>query len=156
MCLSRPHGPRGAKSGSTKRVQGSERNRVTSHPSSLPATVLTLVLLSGCASTSPLVTASRSGNEAEVRALLNKGANVNEPGGEYGRTPLMAASTAGHLGIVKELLRTGADVNARDNYNDGALTLAAQKCHLAVVQVLIESRADVNTQNTGFGSTPLM
>jgi ankyrin repeat protein len=38
----------------------------------------------------------------------------------------MAASTAGHLGIVKELLRTGADVNARDNYNDSALTLAAQ------------------------------
>jgi uncharacterized protein len=130
---------------------------VKSHSSSLPATILALVFLSGCASTSsPLVTASRSGNEAEVRALLNKGANVNEPGGEYGRTPLMAASIAGHLGIVKELLRTGADVNARDNYNDSALTLAAQRCHLTVVQVLIESRADVNTQNTGFGSTPLM
>ncbi|PWO15022.1 hypothetical protein PtrARCrB10_12117, partial [Pyrenophora tritici-repentis] len=51
-------------------------------------------------------------HEAIVKLLLNKGADVNAQGGEYGNA-LQAASAGGHEAIVKLLLDKGAGVNAQ-------------------------------------------
>ena len=45
-----------------------------------------------------------------MKLLLEKGADVNSHGGEYGNA-LQAASFRGHEAIVKLLLEKGADVN---------------------------------------------
>ena len=47
-----------------------------------------------------------------VRLLLNKGADVNDQGGEYANA-LQAASTEGHQQLVWLLLEMGADINAK-------------------------------------------
>lgn len=44
--------------------------------------------------------------------LPEKGADVNDQGGEYGNA-LQAASTEGHEQIVRLLLEMGADINAK-------------------------------------------
>ena len=44
--------------------------------------------------------------------LLEKGADVNAQGGEYGNT-LQAASRGGYKKLVQMLLDKGADVNAQ-------------------------------------------
>jgi len=49
-----------------------------------------------------------------VRALLEKGANVNAKGKD-GMTALMNAASADYRDIVHSLLEKGADVNAKDN-----------------------------------------
>ncbi|KAF2470778.1 uncharacterized protein BDR25DRAFT_369265, partial [Lindgomyces ingoldianus] len=47
-----------------------------------------------------------------VKLLLNKGANVNAQGGEYGNA-LQVASEGGHEQVVKLLLGKGAYINAQ-------------------------------------------
>jgi ankyrin repeat protein len=67
----------------------------------------------------PLHAAARRGEEAMVRALLARGADVNaalkRPNHQYGgRTPLMEAAIGRSLPIVKLLLELGADPFAKD------------------------------------------
>ncbi|KAF1963965.1 hypothetical protein BU23DRAFT_376242, partial [Bimuria novae-zelandiae CBS 107.79] len=50
------------------------------------------------------------------KLLLNKGADVNAQGGEYGNA-LQAASERDHEAIVKLLLDKGADVNAQGGHH---------------------------------------
>ncbi|OCK74175.1 ankyrin, partial [Lepidopterella palustris CBS 459.81] len=52
------------------------------------------------------------GHEAVAKLLVDKGADVNAQGGEYGNA-LYAASAGGHEAIVKLLVEKGADVNAQ-------------------------------------------
>jgi ankyrin repeat protein len=47
-----------------------------------------------------------------VNLLLEKGADVNAQGGEYGNA-LPAASFGGHEAIANLLLENGADINAQ-------------------------------------------
>ena len=54
--------------------------------------------------------AAEHGHHRMVKLLLDKGADVNAQGGEYGNA-LHAASVAGHEAIVKLLLNKGANVN---------------------------------------------
>ncbi len=74
-----------------------------------------------------LFEAANGGNVADVRNLLEKGADVNLKDNS-GETALMKASREGHLDAVKVLLadhldcarillEKGADVNARDKYD---------------------------------------
>jgi ankyrin repeat protein len=68
-----------------------------------------------------LMLASRDGDLAAVRSLLNDGANVNATSidpihgarGGNRRTPLMFASEKGHIDVVNELLSHGADPNIK-------------------------------------------
>ena len=48
------------------------------------------------------------GHEAVVRLLLEKGADVNAQGGQYGNA-LQAASYRGHEAVVRLLLKSGAE-----------------------------------------------
>jgi ankyrin repeat protein len=64
--------------------------------------------------------ASRGGHDKIVELLLDKGADVNAQGGEYGNA-LQAASLGGHDKIVELLLDKGADVNAQGGEYGNAL-----------------------------------
>lgn len=95
-----------------------------------------------------LQAASQGGHEKIVQMLLEKGANVNAPGGQCGiGTALQAASQEGHEKIIQILLERGADVNAPPSGVDigTALQAASQKGHEKIVQMLLERGADVNT-----------
>ena len=54
-----------------------------------------------------------------MQLLLNKGAEVNAQGGEYGNA-LQVASSRGHTEIVQLLLNKGAEVNAQGGEYDNA------------------------------------
>jgi len=73
--------------------------------------------------------------------LLEKGADVNAQGGQFGNA-LRAASTWGHEAVVRLLLEKGADVNAQGGGRYGnALRAASYGGHEAVVQLLLENGA---------------
>ena len=59
--------------------------------------------------------ASREGNAADVRALINVGADT-EARDALQRTPLHVAAQFGHRMAVLALIEGGADINARDQW----------------------------------------
>ncbi|EFX04858.1 ankyrin repeat-containing protein [Grosmannia clavigera kw1407] len=98
--------------------------------------------------TSALQAASLQGQLKTIRLLIDRGANVNLQGGDYG-SALQAASRNGYTEIVQILLNSGADVNL-----DGgaALKAASRNGHTEIVQILLNSGADVNLQGGEYGS----
>ena len=56
------------------------------------------------------MTAARTGIVAAVRALVERGADVNAVEVQRGQTALMWAAADGHAGVVRELVARGADV----------------------------------------------
>jgi ankyrin repeat protein len=59
-----------------------------------------------------LLLAVREGHTAVVRALLDGGANINQPTPADKTSPLLLACINGHYDLAKLLLERGADVNA--------------------------------------------
>ena len=89
-----------------------------------------------------LLTAARKGDLAQVKALLDKGVDVNSKS-SYGQTPLFFACDRGHTEIVRLLLERGANPNVKDTfYNATALTWAADKKRLEIVQMLLAKGAE--------------
>ncbi|KAF2675923.1 hypothetical protein K458DRAFT_437678 [Lentithecium fluviatile CBS 122367] len=68
--------------------------------------------------------ASVRGHEAVARLLLDKGADVNAQGGDFGNA-LQAASYGGHELVVRLLLDKGADVNVQGGGFGNALQAAS-------------------------------
>lgn len=86
--------------------------------------------------------ASRKGDVAAVKTLLDKGADVNAKF-RYGTTALFKAAERGHLEVVKLLLERGAEVNVKDTfYGATAMTWALGNKHLEVVRALLEKSAE--------------
>ena len=106
-----------------------------------------------------LIIAAKTGNDAEVSALLLAGADVNEVDTE-GKTALMIAALNGNTALVSLLLKAGADLNHAYRpwrYSFGgktALILAVEKGHAAVVSLLLKAGAEVD--KTDDGITALM
>jgi ankyrin repeat protein len=98
---------------------------------------------------SRLLRAVKWRNVAEIRRLLDKGAEVNAPGPE-GLTPLFWASAGGDPAVVRLLLDHGARVNERCRFGETALTAAAAWGHVGAVKLLIERGARVNLRNDRF------
>ena len=101
-----------------------------------------------------LFPARRRGHVGIVKALLEKGANVNYINrGE--ETPLLAACQKSHLGVIKVLLNGGADLSYA-NHGETALTIAVKmsRCVLesrCVVRYLLENTsADMCFSNPPF------
>jgi ankyrin repeat protein len=91
--------------------------------------------------TDDLLAATRKGDLAQVKALLDKGASVNSKS-SYGQTPLFFACDRGYSEIAKLLVDRGADVNVEDTfYHATPLSWAAQKNHTDIVLLLIDHGA---------------
>ena len=97
--------------------------------------------------------AARSGHEAVVRLLLEKGARVDAKDG-LGSTALHLAARSGHEAVVRLLLEKGARVDAKAEDGSTALHQAARSGHEAVVRLLLEKGARVDAKD-GLGSTAL-
>jgi hypothetical protein len=91
--------------------------------------------------TDDLLAATRKGDLAQVKALLDKGASVNSKS-SYGQTPLFFACDRGYLEIVKLLVERGADVNVEDTfYHASALSWAVEKNRVEIVKLLLDHGA---------------
>lgn len=126
-----------------------------------------------------LVTAAMSGDEAEVRALLARGAatgaglfyGVRDPrilavllahglvaAGDAARSysPLCAAARGGNAAAIRLLVAAGAATDETDTPSHATpLMLAASGMHIAAVATLLELGADPNARDAT-GNTPLM
>ena len=89
-----------------------------------------------------LYEAVRKGDAAEVRALLDRGADVNAKF-RYGATALFKAAERGHTEVVKLLIERGADVTVKDTfYGSTAMGWALQKGHTGVVRAILTRSTD--------------
>jgi ankyrin repeat protein len=102
----------------------------------------------------PLLWAAESGEEAVVKILLKRGAEL-EAEDEYGQTPLSRAAESGHEEVVRLLLEKGANPQARDKVNWTPLSYAAKNGHRAVTKLLVERGANLEDENS-YGWTPLL
>jgi len=101
-----------------------------------------------------LVEAARAGDGAAVRALLQKGVDVNV-GAADGTTALHWASYADDLELADLLIRAGARVNAANDLGATPLWTAGLNASAAMVRRLLDAGANPNAALLA-GETPLM
>lgn len=102
-----------------------------------------------------LVTAASKGSNAQVKKLLAKGANINDPIGKYGETALMLAAHNGHADTVELLIDEGADIEAKAKWGRTALIREADWGDTEDVKLLINKGADIEARDDE-GKTALM
>lgn len=108
---------------------------------SLTLALLTISLLHADDPNEDLRAAARKGDAAQVKLLLDRGADVNAKSA-YGSTPLFFASDRGHMDVIKLLIERGADLNAEDSfYHFTPLSWAVQKNRPEVVKLLLDRGA---------------
>jgi ankyrin repeat protein len=99
--------------------------------------------------------AAMAGDREAVRALLQKGADVNAAQGD-GVTALHWAATRGDAELTRMLLVAGANVRAATRFAGYMpLHVAAERGFAPVVEALVKAGADANA-TTSRGTTPLM
>ncbi len=116
--------------------------------------IVELLIAKGAAGVPPLHLAVLNRDVAQVRDLLEKGADVNQRT-QYGIVPLHVAARAGLTEIAALLLDKGANVNATDYRNWMPLHSAAENGHKDTVELLIAKGAQVNATALVFWRTPL-
>lgn len=99
-----------------------------------------------------LVQQADSGNLANVKHLLELGANPNATW--YGVTPLMYASQAGYYDVTKELILYNADLNQKDTYGNTALHYASMYNNDSIAELLILNGSSFHPINNQ-GISPL-
>ena len=102
----------------------------------------------------PLCDAAVINNIAEIRRLLDDGADPNQADAN-GITALMWAAYAGYSQIVKALLDGDADPNQANADGDTALMVAAGRGRTQIVKALLDSGANPNQADDN-DSTALM
>lgn len=100
-----------------------------------------------------LMQATENGDEKEVRALLEKGADVKYQD-DKGRTPLMAATQQNNIQLAELLITAGSDVNQRDNMLLTPWICAAANGFYEILELGVP-HADVKLANR-FGGTALL
>jgi ankyrin repeat protein len=119
------------------------------------AALASIALFVAPAAAGPLHDAARSGDLAQLKTLLDSGANIEDRDGTK-ETPLISAALAGQAEIVAELIKRGADLMARNNRGLTPLHAAAYDGSLAAVTLLVEAGAAVNDGDDKFKVTPLI
>jgi len=129
---------------------GSQMRRLLSLSAALSFTVAL-----SAQSAAPIATAAQNSDRDGVRALLKKGADVNEAQGD-GTTALHWAAIKGDAEMTQMLLVAGANVRATTRLGSyTALYLAAKGGYSDVVAALLVAGADAKAV-TSNGTTPLM
>ncbi|KAJ7706722.1 ankyrin repeat-containing domain protein [Mycena rosella] len=95
--------------------------------------------------------ASLEGFADLVKILVEKGANVDAPEGEYD-SPLQAAASRGHDDIIQFLLTHGADVNLRGSQYGTALQIATFFGHKQSARLLINHGTNINAEAGRYGT----
>ncbi|NKB33009.1 MAG: hypothetical protein GKR91_07930 [Pseudomonadales bacterium] len=101
-----------------------------------------------------LIAAARSQDLAQVEALLNGGADVDQRQGD-GATALHWAAHRNNQELARLLLETGADVNAHNELGATPMWLAARNGSVAMLELLLDAGANPNIP-LQMGETPLM
>jgi ankyrin repeat protein len=101
-----------------------------------------------------LADAAKRGDQAVVRALIERGVDVNAKGVD-GTTALHQAVHAEQLTVADMLLRGGADPAARDRYGVTPLYLACLNGSAEMIRRLLDAGVDPNTLDAT-GETALM
>ncbi|KAM0465253.1 hypothetical protein ACHAPV_002252 [Trichoderma viride] len=102
----------------------------------------------------PLSWAAWRGNEAMVKLLLEKGADVKAKNAR--RAPLSWAAEGGNVSIINLLIYKGAELEAKDTaYYRTPLSWAAVQGNKATIQLLLEKGADIEAKDK-IGRTPLL
>ena len=114
---------------------------------------LVLVAPAGKASEA-LLSAARTGDTAQVRALLEAGVDPNVERRTY--SPLMFAAGNGHVEMTRLLLARRASVDHRDHNSDRALLWAAERGHAEIVRMLLMAGAAVQADDDPYQRTPLI
>ena len=95
--------------------------------------------------------AALKGDEAKIKQLLDRGADINNDSGGYS-SALQAAALRGRDTVIQLLLKKGADVNRTGGKYGGPLHAAAFGGHRDTVQLLLDNEANVNAQGGNYGS----
>jgi uncharacterized protein len=111
-----------------------------------------------------LMNAAEAGSVGRVKALLDKGIDVNvkyfrDESPWSGKTALMVAAEHGQSEVIQALVRRKADVNLKHYSDLTALMLAAGGGYTEAVKVLLSAGADPNAMGFYFhygNFTPLM
>jgi ankyrin repeat protein len=119
--------------------------------------VVALLAMSGVGAAGqdiPLIEAVKDGDTAAVRALLDKGGDVNAPEVD-GTTVLHWAVSRNNLDVADLLIRAGANVRATNRYGVAPLSLACLNGSEAMVAKLLQAGADPESTQPS-GETALM
>jgi ankyrin repeat protein len=135
---------RHAKSGSGR----TSPRQLESSIAALPEALLDAPLPSSGKSGNLLLWAVRNGNEAAVRLLIARGANVNSTCTPKRSAPLMSAAFEGFERIIAILLRAGADVNHANAQGYTPLIVAAMQGRATCVELLLRAGARVDQPMT--------
>lgn len=98
-----------------------------------------------------LVDAIGSNRPEFVQPLINKGADVNHPGGKLdvkGWTPLHFAAHYNNLPIVEKLIELGADPSIKCQKGETPAMIAAIKCGSRLISKFIVAGVDVNARSS--------
>jgi len=104
--------------------------------------------------TSPVADAAMSGDNAALRSLLTKKADVNAPQAD-GATAIQWAAYRNDLEVADLLIRAGANVKAANRDGATALYLASIRGSAPMLDRLLKAGADANERGPE-GETPLM
>jgi hypothetical protein len=90
-----------------------------------------------------MMIAAWTGNLPAVKALVEKGAEVNRPG----FTPLHYAAGNGNLDLIRYLLEESAYIDAESPNRTTPLMMAAWLGHIHAVKLLLDEGADASLRN---------
>ena len=119
------------------------------------ALFLTAACLPAAPATSEVADAAMRRDQAAVRSLLERKADVNRPQTD-GTTALDWAVRGDDLETAELLIRSGADVSAANRDGATPLLLATINGNAAMIETLIQAGADPNLPLTKYGDTALM
>jgi uncharacterized protein len=113
------------------------------------------LLSAAYAASSPAADAAEQRDQAALRDLIQKRADLNTPQTD-GTTALQWAAHWNDLDAVKLLLKAGADPKIANRYGVTPLSEASAAGNAAMIEALINAGADAKTLTTPDGETVLM